>query len=213
MMKRLRRYLVVSFLSSAVFSIVYEAKRFFANQNTLKDAPEYIDDANLGLLAEIQRVFWRVVAFRYWGAVFIGLAVLLLIWAYMRYRRNKPQPKDDTRAFTQAERDEIFRRASGRCEHRYLFFFRCRKQAGDADHVYPHTLGGQTIVENGSALCAHHNRSKGGKMPSRYYVFKLEFWRKFYYPKDISPKVLRSLPIETASAENNESEVKNAWQE
>ena len=34
----------------------------------------------------------------------------------------------------------------------------------EADHVLPHSKGGETIIENGQVLCREHNRQKGAKI-------------------------------------------------
>ncbi len=33
----------------------------------------------------------------------------------------------------------------------------------DADHVVPHSKGGQTLVENAQVLCRYHNQQKGNR--------------------------------------------------
>ena len=75
-------------------------------------------------------------------------------------------PKDEQRSFTEAERIHIYIRDRGICQM-------C-KDGGkpenewvvpwsqfEADHVLPHSKGGQTLIENGQVLCREHNRIKG----------------------------------------------------
>ena len=74
--------------------------------------------------------------------------------------------KDEQRTFNEAQRIVIYLNDNGLCQH-------CLKQsksekeaqvpwsAFEADHVLPHSNGGQTLIENGQVLCREHNRSKG----------------------------------------------------
>lgn len=75
-------------------------------------------------------------------------------------------PKDSKRAFSEAERIAIYIRDKGRCAN-------CVRDGKpdqealvpwhefEADHVLPHSQGGQTLIENGQVLCRTHNRQKG----------------------------------------------------
>lgn len=68
---------------------------------------------------------------------------------------------DRRRHFNQSERNEIYRRAGGLCEH-------CAKQLGEdwePDHRIPFAVGGPTTVENGLAACRDCNRKKGARKP------------------------------------------------
>jgi hypothetical protein len=75
-------------------------------------------------------------------------------------------PKDDKRAFSEAERIRIYRRDRGLCQA-CLQDGRPEKEAlvpwsqYEADHVLPHSHGGMTIIENGQVLCSVHNKLKG----------------------------------------------------
>ncbi len=76
--------------------------------------------------------------------------------------------KDDRRAFSESDRIEIYRRDNGLCQYCHSEG-KPEKEARvdwseyDADHVIPHSKGGQTDISNGQVLCRHHNRSKGAK--------------------------------------------------
>lgn len=77
--------------------------------------------------------------------------------------------KDGRRAFNEAERIEIYRRANGLCEQ-------CRAEEKpeqecrvswsqyEADHVLPHSKGGRTSLDNAQLLCSYHNQSKGARI-------------------------------------------------
>jgi hypothetical protein len=79
--------------------------------------------------------------------------------------------KDERRVFSEAERIYIYRRDNGMCQM-------CLDEGKpepeclvpwseyEADHVIPHSKGGQTVVENAQVLCRHHNASKGATFPS-----------------------------------------------
>jgi 5-methylcytosine-specific restriction endonuclease McrA len=72
------------------------------------------------------------------------------------------ESKDKRRAFRGRLRASIWQRDKGRC-------FYCDKQIMDgerwhADHVIPHTLGGQTVENNGVVSCPPCNLSKGKRL-------------------------------------------------
>ncbi|MCS3708107.1 hypothetical protein GGP62_003118 [Salinibacter ruber] len=80
--------------------------------------------------------------------------------------------KDNKRHFNEAERIHIYRRDEGFCQ-------RCLEEGKppeeaevpweefEADHVVPHSKGGETISENAQVLCRYHNRQKGGRLGER----------------------------------------------
>ena len=76
--------------------------------------------------------------------------------------------KDPRRLFTEAQRLEIYRRDNGICQA-CLKEKQSEKDAWvawseyDADHIVPHTEGGETSVDNAQVLCRTHNRIKGIK--------------------------------------------------
>jgi 5-methylcytosine-specific restriction endonuclease McrA len=87
----------------------------------------------------------------------------------MRYAvvvREAPQ-----RAFNEAERIAIYRSGKALC-------IACKSEGKsdeeattawneyEADHVVPHSKGGQTSLDNAQLLCRYHNRSKGAQIAS-----------------------------------------------
>ncbi len=66
-------------------------------------------------------------------------------------------------------------------------------EATEADHVYPWSRGGPTIVSNGQALCSGHNRSKAAMRPAWWYLLSLERRRRTYFPPDADVKVSASM--------------------
>jgi len=77
--------------------------------------------------------------------------------------------KDSRRAFNESDRIAIYRKGNGRC-------VKCLTEGKpdkecivpwseyDADHVIPHALGGQTVVDNAQLLCRYHNQQKGASL-------------------------------------------------
>lgn len=67
-------------------------------------------------------------------------------------------PKDPRRAFTLNERIVIWRRDNQKCQEcgTTIDF-----EQMHADHIIPHSRGGQTALDNGRALCAQCNVSRG----------------------------------------------------
>jgi len=77
--------------------------------------------------------------------------------------------KDENRAFNEGQRIAIYRRDKGLCQE-------CLREGKNekesrvswdnyqADHIFPHSKGGATIIENGQVLCTHHNQKKSDKV-------------------------------------------------
>ena len=42
--------------------------------------------------------------------------------------------------------------------------FRVSWKDYQADHVLPHSKGGQTVIDNAQVLCSYHNQQKGAKV-------------------------------------------------
>lgn len=85
---------------------------------------------------------------------------------YVKAQGKSLTAKDSRRAFSEGERIAIYRRDNGRCQM-------CVAESKpdkecivpwreyDADHVIPHSKGGQTAVANAQLLCRYHNQQKG----------------------------------------------------
>ena len=77
--------------------------------------------------------------------------------------------KDTNRAFSELQRILIYREGKGLCQQ-CLREDVPEKEARvswskyQADHVLPHSKGGETIISNGELLCATHNLSKGNRV-------------------------------------------------
>ncbi|WP_376766676.1 HNH endonuclease [Nocardioides stalactiti] len=85
-------------------------------------------------------------------------------------------------------------RAGGRCEGPlFLAWGRCRQPAAEADHIYPWSRSGPTVVGNGQALCRDHNRRKASHRPPWWYVRGLERRRLSYFPPDVDVTVVARL--------------------
>lgn len=75
---------------------------------------------------------------------------------------------DDKRLFNEAEKIRIYRRDNGLCKH-CLSEGKPEKEATvswtdyQADHIFAHAVGGQTVEENAQVLCKYHNAKKGAK--------------------------------------------------
>ena len=77
--------------------------------------------------------------------------------------------KDTNRAFSELQRILIYREGKGLCQQ-CLREGVPEKEARvswskyQADHVLPHSKGGETIISNGELLCATHNLYKGNRV-------------------------------------------------
>ena len=92
-----------------------------------------------------------------------------LFFEYLKNEGHELLVKDEKRTFDEAERIEIYRRDNGLCqkcleEGKSEVEARVSWSEFQADHVLPHSKGGQTIIENGQVLCRYHNTKKGNKI-------------------------------------------------
>ena len=73
--------------------------------------------------------------------------------------------KDNQRAFNEGQRIAIYRGDNGLCQE-CLAEGKNEKEAKvswddyQADHIFPHSRGGSTDIENGQVLCSYHNQKK-----------------------------------------------------
>lgn len=92
-----------------------------------------------------------------------------IFFQYLKKNSLQLKEKDEKRAFSELERILIYRKGKGLCQQ-CLREGKPEKEAKvgwsnyQADHVIPHTLGGQTILDNGELLCSYHNQSKGARI-------------------------------------------------
>jgi len=92
-----------------------------------------------------------------------------VFFEYLKEKGIELIEKDEKRAFSELERIIIYRKGKGLCQE-CLREGKPEKEARvswsnyQADHVLPHSKGGQTILENGELLCSYHNQSKGAKV-------------------------------------------------
>lgn len=120
--------------------------------------------------------------------IWVVAALLLCVYVVRAIRRHMPVQTDQQRTFTQTQRNEAKRRAGGRCEHSYLGL-RCRAAGAHADHIYPWSRGGATRMSNAQSLCAAHNLRKSARIPSRFYIHRLQKRRAKYFPSGEEARV------------------------
>jgi hypothetical protein len=92
-----------------------------------------------------------------------------IFFEYLRDNKLEIKEKDQNRAFSELQRIIIYRRDKGLCqqclrEEKPENECRVSWSEYQADHVLPHSKGGQTVIENGELLCVHHNLSKGARV-------------------------------------------------
>lgn len=91
-----------------------------------------------------------------------------LFFAYLRENNFDLKEKDSKRVFSEDQKIAIYRRDNGLCQ-KCLVEGKSEKESlvswseFDADHILPHSRGGQTILENGQVLCRYHNQQKSNK--------------------------------------------------
>lgn len=92
-----------------------------------------------------------------------------IFFEYLKTNGLEIKEKDEKRAFSELERIIIYRKGKGLCQE-CLREGKPEKEAQvswteyQADHVFPHSKGGKTILENGELLCRYHNQSKSDKL-------------------------------------------------
>jgi 5-methylcytosine-specific restriction endonuclease McrA len=91
-----------------------------------------------------------------------------IFFEYLRDNNFELKEKDENRVFSELQRIIIYRDGKGFCQE-CLREGKPEKEAKvswseyQADHVLPHSKGGETIIENGELLCSFHNLSKGNR--------------------------------------------------
>jgi 5-methylcytosine-specific restriction endonuclease McrA len=92
-----------------------------------------------------------------------------IFFKYISENNIEFKEKDTNRAFSELQRILIYRKGKGLCQQ-CLRDDIPEKEARvswskyQADHVLPHSKGGETTLENGELLCATHNLSKGNRI-------------------------------------------------
>lgn len=132
----------------------------------------------------------------------VPVAVLLVMARFPMLGRGPNSSRRDVwRGFQYRARRTVFARAGDRCEGAgFLAWGRCAAAAVEVDHVFPWSRGGPTVVSNGQALCAAHNRSKGAMAPPWWYVLSLERRRRRYFPQGTDVRVTAVLGAADAAA-------------
>jgi len=114
--------------------------------------------------------------------------LLVAVFGAANHQGGSPQ-RDPQRLFTTEQKKTIHTRAGHRCEETVMPLRRCRATSTHADHIFPWSKGGATCLDNGQALCARHNRAKSARVPSRFYVLRLESRRRKYFPSEQQVRV------------------------
>ncbi|MCY3867838.1 MAG: DUF262 domain-containing protein [Chloroflexi bacterium] len=92
---------------------------------------------------------------------------------FFGFARDKSQiilvEKDRQRNFNEDQRIGIYLKHNGLCQQCLVDGLpeneaRVPWSEFEADHVLPHSKGGQTLIENGQVLCREHNRAKGANV-------------------------------------------------
>jgi len=121
----------------------------------------------------------------WWLTPVIAAAVVLAWPARIPVRTNRYAPERTWRTFKFGLRRAVFERAGNRCEQHNLFGARCGSPAQEADHLWPFSRGGATVLGNGQALCQFHNRSKRASPPRWWELRYLLRGRRRYAPPGV----------------------------
>ena len=114
-----------------------------------------------------------------------------------------PARRDPWRVFRFDARRQVLARAGGRCEAAtFLIWRRCPGEASEADHIYPWSKGGATVICNGQALCSPHNKAKSNRTPPWWYLLGLERRRRNYFPSGSDVRVRAAMSSADRAARN-----------
>lgn len=92
-----------------------------------------------------------------------------IFFQYLQDNNLELIEKDEQRSFSELERIQIYRRDKGMCQE-CLRQGKTEKESSvswsnyQADHVLPHSRGGETVITNGELLCTYHNQAKGNRV-------------------------------------------------
>ena len=92
-----------------------------------------------------------------------------IFFEYLKEQKIDIIVKDEKRAFSELDRIFIYREGKGFCQE-CLREGKPDKEAAvswsnyQADHVFPHSKGGKTSLDNSELLCRVHNQSKSDKV-------------------------------------------------
>ncbi|MDT4922984.1 MAG: hypothetical protein QOG01_697 [Pseudonocardiales bacterium] len=151
------------------------------------DVHDVLDPLWHGLWTGVTSSPWTVLGF----AVFVFLVGIQFVHSVAHPKTNR----DPIRRFSRTDKAVILRRAGGRCEHHGWITRRCsRTEQLEADHVHPHSRGGQTAIANGQALCRVHNRLKRATIPFNWQLRGLAKRRALYFPLAEDPVIVRHRP-------------------
>jgi HNH endonuclease len=124
-------------------------------------------------------------------ALFVVSVAVGLIHAVAHPRGRR----DPIRRFSRTDKAILLARAGQQCErHGLLLGRRKQRERLEADHIHPHSRGGQTALANGQVLCRRHNLDKRASVPFNWQLRHIEKRRATSYPSDAPRTVSRYAP-------------------
>jgi 5-methylcytosine-specific restriction endonuclease McrA len=154
--------------------------------------PPEISNVPQLILGSVRHAAWLALTGSPWTATILVVVALLASVRMVHSVAHPSSARDPVRRFNRADKAQLLMWAGGRCEHHGVIIKRCRATEHlEADHVHPHSRGGQTALTNGQILCQAHNREKRASIPFNWQLRALAKHRVAYFPPGTSGTVVR----------------------
>jgi hypothetical protein len=153
------------------------------------------------ILHAVWKGIWATATSSPWIAIVLALFLLMAMVRLVHAIAHPSDQRDPMRRFSRQDKRILLARAGGRCERHGWLTGRCQQtEKLEADHIHPHSRGGQTAIVNGQVLCRNHNRTKRASIPFNWQLRTIERHRIDYYPAGVPGSVVRRAARTTVKA-------------
>ena len=175
-----RAIVVSSMLFASLFVLVVGSTRLALDHGVSGGSINgwtFVDATNVGAQA-----LWTVLSFSPAATLIaVGVGVFVAVLNAVASAATVAG-RDPQRMFTATQRKLAADLAGGRCEMERLWWFRCHRDGGHADHFFPHSRGGASTMTNLVWACPSCNLAKSATVPTVWQKMRLERRRSRYFP-------------------------------